>query len=133
MPTWSCRAKTAAQTEAYAASPPITVLAHDSKVHAVRHNPRGAVGVAFWEPGAVGKLSVDRACLAYYEETAEGFMLAVSDPTHQASTFHVTIDEPLTPVQLPAEVNSTVSDGKTILTYRAEHGRNYVVRLMRTR
>ena len=125
-------AKTAAQTEAYAAALPITILAQDGKAHAVRQNARGAVGVVFWAPGSVGKLAADRACVAYYEETADGLVLAVSDPTHAASTFHVTIDEPLAPVQLPAEVSSTVSDGKTILTYRAERGRNYLVRLARS-
>jgi hyaluronate lyase len=119
-------AKTAAQTEAYAASNPITILAHDSRAHAVRQNARNAVGVVFWAPGSAGRLSADRACIAFYEETTEGFTLAVSDPTHQASTFHVTIDEPLTPVQLPPEVSSTISDGRTILTYRAERGRNYL-------
>jgi hyaluronate lyase len=122
-------AKTAAQTQAYAASTPITVLAHNGTVHAVQQNARHAVGAVFWAPGSVGKLSADRACIAYYEETAEGLTLAVSDPTHQISTFHITIDEPLTPVQLPPEVTSMIADGRTILTYRAEKGRNYLVSL----
>jgi len=123
--------KTAAQMEAYAAAPPITILAHDSRTHAVRHHARNAVGVVFWEPGSVGKLSADRACIAFYEETAEGVALAVSDPTHQSSVFHVTIDEPLTPAQLPPEMSSEVADGKTIITCRAENGRNYVARFRR--
>ena len=84
------------------------------------------MGVVFWAPGSVGKLSADRACIAFYEETADGLTLAVSDPTHQASTFHVTIDEPLTPTQLPAEMSSKIVDGKTIITYQTERGRNYL-------
>jgi len=118
--------KTAAETQAYAAANEITILAHDSRTHAVRQNARNAVGVVFWAPGSVGKLSADRACIAFYEETADGLTLAVSDPTHQASTFHVTIDEPLTPTQLPAEMSSKIVDGKTIITYHTERGRNYL-------
>ncbi|MGD0111783.1 MAG: polysaccharide lyase 8 family protein [Armatimonadota bacterium] len=115
----------AAQTEAYAASNPITILAHDSRAHAVRQNARGAVGVVFWAPGSVGKLSADRACIAFYEEIADGVALAVSDPTHEDSTFHVTIGEPLTPTQCSSEMSSEIVDGKTIITCRAEKGRNY--------
>jgi len=122
--------KSAAETEAYAASGAITILAHDSRTHAVRQNRRHSVGVVFWEPGVAGKLSADRACIAYYEETAEGLTLAVSDPTHHASTFHVTIDEPLTPTQLPAEMSSEIADGKTIITFRAKNGRNSLARFV---
>jgi chondroitin AC lyase len=124
-------AKTAAQTEAYAASPPITILAHDNKAHAVQQNARHAVGIVFWEPGTVGRLTTDRACLAYYEETAEGLTLAVSDPTHESSVFHITIEEALTIDQLPAEVGLAVGSGQTMLTYHAEKGRNYVVTFKR--
>ena len=125
--------KTAEQMEAYAASPPITILAHDSNIHAVRQNQRGAVGVVFWEPGSVGKLSADRACIAFYEETAAGLTLAVTDPTHQASTFHVTVAEPLTPTQLPPGVSSETAGGKTVITYHAENGRNYLAHFARPR
>jgi len=125
--------KTAAQTEAYAASKSVTILAHDSNIHAVRQNRYGAVGVVFWEPGSVGKLSTDRACIAFYEETAAGLTLAVTDPTHQASTFHVTVAEPLTPTQLPPGVSSETADGKTVITYHAENGRNYLAHFARPR
>jgi hyaluronate lyase len=123
----------AAQTEAYAASPPITVLAHDSKAHAVRHSAQNAVGVVFWERGTVDKLSVDRACLAYYEETADGFTLAVSDPTHASATLHVTIDAPLTATQLPPEATSEIVNGETRVTYHVEKGRNYLAHFARGR
>jgi hypothetical protein len=123
--------KTAAQTEACAAAKSITILAHDSKAHAVRQNARGAVGVVFWEPGAAGRLSTDRACIAYYEETADGLTLAVTDPTQQSSVFRVTIDEALTPTQLPPEVSAEIVDGKTVVTYHAEKGHNYVARFGR--
>jgi hypothetical protein len=81
----------------------------------------------------VEKLSADRACIAFYEETGDGITLAVSAPTHESSTFHVTIDEALTPTDLPPEVSSEVVNGKTVLTYRSENGRNYVVQLARGR
>ncbi len=89
--------------------------------------------MVFWEPGAAGKLSADRPCIAYYEETSDGLTLAVSDPTHAASTFHVTIDEALTSTQLPAGVSSESVGDTTVITYHAEHGRNYLARFARRR
>lgn len=120
--------RSAAQTEAHAAAPPVTILAHDGKAHAVRHAGRNALGFVFWEAGTVDKVSVDRACIVYSEETAEGLTLAVSDPTHATAMLHVSIDAPLTAVQLPPEASSEVVRGKTRVTYRVARGRNYVVR-----
>jgi len=82
----------------------------------------------FWGPGSFGKVSVDRACIVLCEEAAKGRTLAVSDPTHETSTFHVTIGEQLGAAHIPVEVSSVVKDGKTVLTYHAEKGRNYVAR-----
>jgi hypothetical protein len=76
----------------------------------------------------VGKVSVDRPCIVYYEETTDGLTLAVSDPTHASATLHVTIDAPLTGAQLPPEATSEIVEGKTRVTYRVEKGRNYLVR-----
>jgi hyaluronate lyase len=120
--------KTAGQMQAYAESEPITIFAHTSAVHAVRHNRTGTVGIVFWEPGSVGKVSADRACIVLSEETAKGLTLAVSDPTHEGSMFHVTINEPLAAAQLPVGVSSAVEDRKTVVTYHAGKGRNYLVR-----
>jgi hypothetical protein len=125
--------KTAAETQAYAAAEEITILEHDSRTHAVRQDRRNLTGVIFWEPGTAGKLSADRACLAFYEDTGDGLTLAVSDPTHAASTFHVTVDEPLTPTELPAGVSSQIVGDKTVVTYHAENGRNYLARFARPR
>ena len=120
--------KTAGQMRAYAESEPITIVAHTSYVHAVRHNKTGVLGIVFWGPGSFGKVSVDRACIILCEEAAKGRTLAVSDPTHETSTFHVTIGEQLGAAHIPVEVSSVVKDGKTVLTYHAEKGRNYVAR-----
>ncbi len=120
--------KTAGQMQAYAESEPITTVAHTSAAHAVRHNKTGAVGIVFWGPGSVGQVSVDRACIVLCEETAKGLTLAVSDPTHEASTLHVTVNQPLAAAQLPAGMSSAVEDGKTVVTCRTQRGRNYVVR-----
>jgi hypothetical protein len=119
--------KTARQMGAYVESEPITIIAHRSTVHAVRHSRTGAVGIVFWGPGTVGKVSADRACIVLCEETAQGLTLAVSDPTHEASTFHVTIGEQLGAARLPVEVSCAVKDGKTMVTCRAERGRSYIV------
>jgi chondroitin AC lyase len=120
--------KTAGQMQVYAESEPFTIVAHTSTVHAVRHDRTGAFGIVFWRPESIGKVSVDRACIVLCEETAKGLTLAVSDPTHKSSTFRVTISEQLSVVCLPSGVNSVVQEGKTVLTYHAEKGRNYVAR-----
>ena len=120
--------KTAVQMRAYAESEPITIVAHTSNVHAVRDNKTGILGIVFWGPGSVGKVSVDRACIVLCEEKVKGLTLAVSDPTHETSTFHLTIDEPLGTVHLPPEVSSVAKQGKTVVTYHSEKGRNYVAR-----
>jgi hyaluronate lyase len=118
--------KTAAETETYAAAPPITVIAHSTTTHAVRHAGRNAVGIVFWAAGTVDRVSVDRPCIIYCEENAQGLALAVSDPTHAPSTSHVTIDAPLTATQLPSEATAEVVDGKTLVTCHLEKGRNYL-------
>jgi chondroitin AC lyase len=123
--------QTARQMQAYEESDPFTILAHTSAIHSVRHNRTGAIGNVFWKPGSAGKLSVDRPCIVLSEEASHEFILAVSDPTHESSTFHVTINEPLTAVHLPASVSSAVEKEKTVVTCHAENGRNYVARFVR--
>jgi chondroitin AC lyase len=123
--------KTAGQMQAYSESEPISIVAHTSTVHAVRHNKTGAAGIVFWGPGSVGKVSADRACIVLCEETAKGLTLAVSDPTHEAATFHVTISEQLAVVYLPVGVSSAAEDGKAVVTCHSEKGRNYVARFAR--
>lgn len=125
--------KTAAEAEAYAASGAITILAHDGRAHSVRDNARNAVGIVFWQPGAVAKVTTDRPCIVYYEDTPQGLALAVSEPTHQASTLRLTLDEPFTLAEGPAEVQTTIEGGRTVVACRAARGRNYLVRLARTR
>ncbi len=120
--------KTAGGMQAYAESEPITIVAHTSSAHAVRHNRTGAVGIVFWKPGTVDKVSANRACIILCEETAKGFSLAVSDPTHEASTFRVTIGEQFRAAHLPVGMSSAIEDGKTVVTCHAEKGRNYVAR-----
>jgi hyaluronate lyase len=125
--------KTAAGTQAYAAAKEITILAHDSSAHAVRQNRRDMTGIVFWNAGSVGGISVDRPCVVFCEEDDEGLTLAVSDPTHAASAFRITLDEQLVPERLPPEVVSTIVGGKTVVTYHAEKGRNYLARFRRWR
>jgi chondroitin AC lyase len=125
--------KTAAETEAYAASNAVTVLAHDSGLHAVRQTAHNALGVVFWQPGSLGRLSTDRACIVFCEESEGGLTLSVSDPTHESSTLHLSFDEVLTPERLPPELTAEVAGGTTIITCRAENGRNYLAHFLRTR
>jgi hypothetical protein len=79
--------------DAYAAAPPITILAHDSRARGPAERPQGDGGGVLGA-GLAGKLSADRACIVYREETADGLTLAVTDPTHQSSVLRATVDEP---------------------------------------
>jgi hyaluronate lyase len=126
--------KTKAEMEAYAAGSPITVLAHDNTVHAVRDNHLDAVGAVFWSSsgGSAGKVSADKDCLVYYRATADGFTLALSDPNFHADTITVTVDEPLEPVDLPAGVSAAVVGSTTEVVFQVDKGENAIARFSRT-
>jgi len=55
--------KTRAETQTYAAGNPLTVLAHDNNVHAVKDNDLNAVGAVFWSTsgGQAGKITAKKA------------------------------------------------------------------------
>ena len=73
----------------------------------------------------------DRACIVLCEEKAESLTLAISDPTHEAGTYRVTVSGPLVAISAPVGGSSVVKDGKTVVTCHTQHGRNYVARFAR--
>jgi hyaluronate lyase len=125
--------KTKAETEAYAAGSPVTVLAHTNSIHAVKDNHLEAVGAVFWSSsgGSAGKVSADKDCLVYYRATTGSFTLALSDPRFHADTITVTVDEPLEPVDLPSGVSATVVGSTTEVVFRVDKGRSVVARFSR--
>jgi hyaluronate lyase len=121
--------RTAAAMTSYATSLPITIVAHDDRVHAVRHRGLGALGAVFWKPGAVEGIEVDRPCVVYCERAGGVFTIGLSEPSHTTATIHVTIDEPLRPLNLPPNATSTVDARTTVLTFRVRDGENSVATL----
>jgi hypothetical protein len=119
--------------EAYGAGSPITVLAHNNSIHAVKDNHLDAVGAVFWSSsgGSVGKISADKDCVVFYQVTADSFTLALSDPKFHADTITVTVDEPLEPVDLPSGVSATVNPPTTEVTFDVNKGKNTIARFSR--
>ena len=114
--------KSLEEMASYAASVPISILAHDGRVHAVKDHLLNAVGAVFWEADSVDKVTVDRPCILFYRTEGDVLTIAASDPTQATSTLHVTINETLTPLELPAGVTSTTTATTTTITYNVRGG-----------
>ena len=123
--------KTSEEMAGYAASLPLSILAHDGRVHAVKDNLLHAVGAVFWAADSVDLVTVDRPCVLFYITEGDILTLAVSDPTQASSTFHVTVNERLTPLALPEGVTATTTAASTVITYTARDGLNYLARFAR--
>jgi chondroitin AC lyase len=123
--------QTAAAMTVYAANPPISILAHNDRVHAVKHRNLNAVGAVFWAADAVDKVWVDTPCIVYYEESGGSFKIALSEPSHVTKTIFLTIGEPLAPSRLPSNVTAVLLGGKTFVSFRVKDGENTVAEFVR--
>lgn len=118
--------KTASQVQAYAASNPFTILVQNRAMHAVKHNALDAVGVVFWQAGAVDYLEADMPGVAFYRKSGSVLTMAVSDPTCAASTIHIKYKGKLSPSSLGSGVSSAQQGEDTIITFSVQDGKTYV-------
>lgn len=86
----------AAAMAAWAAAPPVRVLANTADLQAVRDDPRGVTGLVFRKPGAVTlhsgvDLAVDQPCIAVVEEGAGETRITLANPLNQPLTVDVTL------------------------------------------
>jgi hyaluronate lyase len=76
--------KEAQETEAYAASPDVKILRHDSLVHAVREKRLNIIAANFWQDGTheLDILRINRsAAVMWREQASQRIEIALSDPT----------------------------------------------------
>jgi hypothetical protein len=88
----------AAQTAAYSATPPISVLQNTAAIQSAMQIPLGLMAVNFWNDGpqTSGALMVNHACATILQLTETNLALAVSDPTHTNSAgLTVTVNHPV--------------------------------------
>ncbi|MBF9069669.1 polysaccharide lyase family 8 super-sandwich domain-containing protein [Streptacidiphilus fuscans] len=86
---------TEAQTAAYAAAPPVSVLSNTPTVQAVTDSALGVTMANFFAAGTAGPITVDApASVSMQTATQAGggqLTVAVSDPSRAAATVHVTV------------------------------------------
>ncbi|MDQ4215532.1 polysaccharide lyase 8 family protein [Microbacterium capsulatum] len=80
----------AAATAASAAAPAVSVLRNDDVAQAIRHSAR-VVAAAFWKPGTVEDITVDRAACVIARKTPGMVRMSVSDPTQKAARLIVDV------------------------------------------
>ena len=92
--------KSSTETDAYASSPDIQVLANSTNVHAARDTTIGVTGYNFWTDSSqsVDEITSNRRASVMTRETADGlYEIAVSDPTMEnTGTITVDIDRQMT-------------------------------------
>jgi hypothetical protein len=85
------------QTAERAADSPVQVLVNMPDLQAVYHAKLNLLAVAFWKPGRVRDVEVDRPCLLLLK----GNTLAVSNPENQSGNVNVTLKGRTIDVKLP--------------------------------
>ena len=81
----------AAQTQAWAAAPAVSVLANTASVQAIGYPSLGVTMANFYAAGTAGPLTVNApACVAIQQQDGT-LSVSVSDPTRAATTIQVTI------------------------------------------
>jgi chondroitin AC lyase len=86
--------KTASQMQSWAASRPLSILANDDIVSAVRDVRTGATGIAFWRAGAFEGIETTAAAVVWITNSSDGrtMHLHVADPHgHNSGTLQVTV------------------------------------------
>jgi hyaluronate lyase len=81
-----------ARTAELADDPGFQVLANSAAVQSIWVPRRGIVAANFWQPGNVGRITVDQPCAVLVRERAGTLEVAVADPTQQGTTVTVTLD-----------------------------------------
>lgn len=81
-----------ARTAELADDPGFQLLANTAVVQAIRVPRHGIVAANFWQPGSVGRITVDQPCAVLVRERAGTLEVAVADPTQAGSTVTVTLD-----------------------------------------
>lgn len=81
-----------ARTAELADAPGFQILANTAAVQAIRAPRLGVVAANFWQPGSIGRITVDQPCAVLVRERAGTLEVAVADPTQEGTSVTVTLD-----------------------------------------
>jgi hypothetical protein len=83
---------TPAGMRAWAGARPLSILANDARVSAVRDNRDNALGIVFWTAGAsVDGISSSLPAVVWITHSSTSLTLGASDPTNGSGTFTITL------------------------------------------
>ncbi|MGZ5473368.1 MAG: polysaccharide lyase beta-sandwich domain-containing protein, partial [Thermoanaerobaculia bacterium] len=83
---------TSAAMSAWAASRPLSILANNDVVSAVRDNRNGGLGITFWRAASLDGIQASSAAVVYITSDAETMHVRAADPNATATgTFTLTI------------------------------------------
>jgi len=99
-------AATPEQTAQRAKSPAVAVLSNTAQLQAVDHSMLKMLVAAFWTPGHVKDVQVDRPCLLMLRDGK----LTASNPAHETVTLKVAVGQKMIDVKLPADGSSVTVD-----------------------
>ncbi len=86
---------TAEETQAYSATPDITVAKNTTSLHVVKENTLGITAMVFWKAGTYGDITVDKPMIVMVKELNGMYTLSACDPTQELTTATITINRPL--------------------------------------
>lgn len=107
----------ATEARRLAGSLPVTVLANDADLQAVRQGRLGVTGIAFYRPGETEfarglSLGVDRACLVLVQKRGGRFTASVSNPRNRKLKVTLTVG-----LRLSGPKARQLKSGQTRLTF----------------
>jgi hypothetical protein len=83
---------TPAAMQQWAQTNPMTIVANDASISAVRDRRTNATGIVFWRAGAVVEgMESDAPAVAWMTDDGKTLRLSASDPTNGTGTFHLTL------------------------------------------
>jgi chondroitin AC lyase len=96
---------------AWAASPPLSILANDTTASAVRDRRTNATAIAFWAPGSVDGIQSNAQAVVYMTDDGKTVHLWAADPNAAATgTFRITLPGRFTGPAATADARSTSVD-----------------------
>ncbi len=108
--------RNAAATQNYSARPPVSILANNAQVQAVRKPSLGITAANFWQAGMVDGLTARNPASVMMKERNGEITLSVSDPTQKQASVTVELDRgSLVPVSQDGTVQVVQTSPKLIV------------------
>lgn len=106
----------AARTAARALAPSTKILANSASLQAVYDRRLGVTAANFFEAGSVGGITAGAPCSLVVRQRGRTLTVAVSDPTHTASTLTVRLPHSGSPVHTDPRITTSRTSSALTLT-----------------